>query len=51
VHLGSGAFAGTTARGGSSPLPHLWAVDDQYVLTVAGDLGASELRTVAASMH
>jgi DNA-directed RNA polymerase specialized sigma24 family protein len=51
THLGSGAFAGTTARGGSSPLPHLWAVDDQYVLTVAGDLGASELHTVAASMH
>ncbi len=51
THLGSGAFAGTTARGGPSPLPHLWAVDDQYVLTVAGDLGASELHTVAASMH
>jgi hypothetical protein len=51
THLGSGAFAGPTARGGSSPLPHLWAVDDQYVLTVAGDLGASELHTVAASMH
>ncbi len=47
----SGAFAGTTARADRRRSPTSGRSTTSTCSTVAGDLGASQLHTVAASMH
>ena len=50
----SGAFAGTTASivlATSSSTPHLWAVKDGVLLTIAGGATADELLAVANSLQ
>ena len=50
----SGAFAGATASivlATSSSTPHLWAVKDGVLLTVAGGANARELLEIADSMQ
>jgi hypothetical protein len=50
--LRSGAMSGTEARVGIYPLvwPHLWAQNDELVLTIAGDLTRAELVRIAESL-
>jgi hypothetical protein len=53
VRISSGAFAGATARilvASTTSSPHLWAVKDGVLLTVAGGATADELLDVAESM-
>lgn len=52
IVLDSGAFAGATAEVVVDPrtLPHLWALGDRLVLTVAGDLDRAKLRRIAESL-
>jgi len=50
----SGAFAGTTASivvATSSSTPHLWAVKDGVLLTIAGGATAEELLAIANSLQ
>jgi len=54
VPIASGAFAGVTARilvGSTSSAPHLWAVKDGVLLTIAGAASAEELLAVAESLQ
>ena len=54
VRLRSGAFAGVTARVVVAPritIPHLYAVKDDVLLTVAGGATAKELIAVAESLQ
>ena len=53
VKLTSGAFAGTTAEVmivPRSPTPHLWAVKDGLLLTIAGGATQKELVAIAGSL-
>jgi len=53
VTLTSGAFAGTTAEVmivPRSPTPHLWAVKDGLLLTIAGGVTQKELVAIADSL-
>ena len=49
--VGAGALAGARAELVLSPrgVPHVWAMDDRLVVTVAGDAGTEELRRMAES--
>ncbi|MGH9265586.1 MAG: LolA family protein [Acidimicrobiales bacterium] len=49
--VGGGALAGARAELVVSPrgIPHVWTVDDELVVTVAGDANAEELRRMAES--
>ncbi len=50
----SGAFAGVTASivlATTSSTPHLWAVKDGLLLTIAGGAGARELLKIADSLQ
>jgi len=49
--VGDGALAGADAELVVSPrgTPHVWAIDDRLVVTVAGDASAVELRRLAES--
>ncbi len=49
--IGEGALAGADAELLVSPrgIPHVWAIDDRLVVTVAGDASADELRRMAES--
>ncbi|MDQ4098615.1 MAG: hypothetical protein M3144_12205 [Actinomycetota bacterium] len=49
--VSSGALAGARAELVVSPrgIPHVWTVDDEVVVTVAGDANADELRRMAES--
>jgi len=52
--IASGAFAGATARilvASTTSAPHLWAVKDGVLLTVAGGATADELLKVAESLQ
>jgi hypothetical protein len=53
VALETGALRGSEAQVVVSPhgLPHLWALDDGLVVTVAGDLSRAELVGVAGSLR
>jgi hypothetical protein len=53
VAVASGALAGSDAAVVLSPraLPHLWALTDDLVVTVGGDLSRSELTRVAESLR
>jgi hypothetical protein len=53
VDLPAGALAGADAELVLSPraLPHLWALTDDLVVTVGGDLSRSELTRVAGSLR
>jgi hypothetical protein len=54
VPIASGAFVGVTARilvGSTSSAPHLWAVKDGVLLTIAGAASAEELLAVAESLQ
>lgn len=53
VRLTGGALAGSRCRVVVAPLtiPHLWAVKDGTLLTVAGDASASELLAIADSIE
>jgi len=53
VALQSGALRGSEAQVVVSPqgMPHLWALDDGLVATVAGDLSRAELVAVAGSLR
>jgi molybdopterin biosynthesis enzyme MoaB len=54
VPIASGAFAGTTARileVSVTSVPHLWAVKDGVLLTIAGIATADELLEVAESLE
>ncbi|HEU5362638.1 MAG TPA: hypothetical protein VFU56_04805 [Gaiellaceae bacterium] len=53
VELASGALRGDRAELVLSPraLPHLWALTDDLVVTVGGDLGRAELMRVAESLR
>jgi hypothetical protein len=54
VEITSGAFAGTTASivvATTSSAPHLWAVKDGVLLTIAGGATAKELLAIANSLH
>jgi hypothetical protein len=53
VRLTAGAFAGGSCRVVVAPLtiPHLWAVKDGVLLTVAGDASAQELLAIADSIE
>ena len=53
VAVASGALAGSSARLVLSPHaePHLWALTNQLVVTVGGDLDRSELTRVAGSLQ
>ncbi len=54
VPIASGAFAGVTARilvGSISSAPHLWAVKNGVLLTIAGAASAEELLAVAESLR
>jgi len=52
VTLGGGTLQGITAEMLVDPLtvPHLWAIGDQLVVTVAGDASAAELQRIAESL-
>jgi len=49
--IDGGALAGADAELVVSPrgTPHVWAIDDELVVTVAGDASADELRRMAES--
>jgi hypothetical protein len=49
--VGAGALAGAEAELVVSPrgVPHVWALNDRLVVTVAGDAGPEELRRMAES--
>lgn len=54
VRIRAGAFARTTARVVVAPgttVPHLWAVKDGVLLTIAGSASAEELVAIAASLE
>jgi hypothetical protein len=54
VPITAGAFAGVTARvhvTSTSAAPHLWAVKDGVLLTIAGAASAEELLAVAESLQ
>jgi len=53
VALDAGALAGAVGHVVLSPhgVPHLWALDDGLVITVAGDLSRGELVAVAGSLR
>jgi hypothetical protein len=53
VTLGRGALAGVEAELLIVPrnIPHLWALTDDLVVTVAGDLGRADLLRVAESLR
>ncbi len=53
VRLTDGALAGALCRVAVAPLtiPHLWAVKDGMLLTVAGDASAGELLAIADSVQ
>ena len=53
VSLGRGALAGVEAELLIVPrnIPHLWALTDELVVTVAGDLGRADLLRVAESLR
>jgi hypothetical protein len=53
VTLDTGALAGAVGQVVLSPhgVPHLWALDDGLVVTVAGDLSRAELVAVAGSLR
>jgi hypothetical protein len=54
VPIASGAFAGATARilvGSTSSAPHLWAVKDGVLLTIAGAASAEDLLAAAESLR
>ena len=54
TRITSGAFAGTTAWivvATQSSAPHLWAVKDGVLLTIAGGATAEELLAVADSLQ
>jgi hypothetical protein len=53
VTLGRGALAGVEAELLIVPrnIPHLWALTDELVVTVAGDLGRADLLRVAESLR
>jgi hypothetical protein len=54
VPITSGAFAGSTARilaASTTSAPHLWAMKDGVLLTVAGAASADELLAVAESLR
>jgi hypothetical protein len=54
VPISRGAFAGTTARilvATTTTAPHLWAVKDGVLLTIAGGATADELLTIAESLQ
>ena len=53
ARLTGGAFAGGQCRVVVAPLtiPHLWAVKDGMLLTVAGDASAGQLRAIADSIE
>jgi hypothetical protein len=53
VALGRGALAGVEAELLIVPrnIPHLWALTDELVLTVAGDVGRADLLRVAESLE
>ncbi len=54
VTIRGGAFAGITARVVAAPgttVPHLWAVRDGVLLTVAGSATTDELLAIAASLE
>ena len=50
----SGAFAGARARilvATTTSMPHLWAVKDGVLLTIAGGATAEELLAIAESLQ
>jgi hypothetical protein len=49
--IGSGALAGANAElvVVATGIPHVWAIDDRLVVTVAGDASGDELRRIAGS--
>jgi hypothetical protein len=54
VPLTSGAFAGATSRilaASTTSAPHLWAIKDGVLLTIAGAASADELLAVAESLQ
>ena len=54
VRIRAGAFAGKTARVVVAPgttVPHLWAVKDGVLLTIAGSATADDLLAIAASLE
>jgi outer membrane lipoprotein-sorting protein len=53
IRLDRGRFAGARGQIVIDPLaePHLWALDDQLVVTVGGSLTASELVAIANSLR
>ena len=54
VRIRAGAFAGKTARVVVAPgttVPHLWAVKDGVLLTIAGSATTDELLAIAASLE
>jgi hypothetical protein len=53
VHLDRGALAGSTAEVVVDPrvIPHLWAVSDRLVVTVAGDLSRDQLIAIAEALR
>ena len=54
IPITSGAFAGVTARivaASTSSAPHLWAMKDGVLLTIAGAATADELLAVAESLQ
>jgi hypothetical protein len=53
VRLDDGALVGTVAQVVVDPrtVPHLWAVTDRLVVTVAGDLSRDELIAVAEALR
>ena len=54
VTISEGAFAGTTARilvATTTTAPHLWAVKDGVLLTIAGGATADELLAIAESLQ
>jgi hypothetical protein len=53
VTFASGALAGSSVRLAVDPrtIPHIWALTDELVVTVAGDLTRSELLGVAGSLE
>jgi hypothetical protein len=54
AEISGGAFRGVTARiivAPNTTTPHLWAVKDGVLLTVAGSTTADELVAVAASLE
>ena len=53
LHLGLGALAGSPAElvVDLRTVPHLWAVTDRLVVTVAGDLSRDQLINVAEALR